>query len=131
MAHFILEYTDNIEAEADIKTLLAAVNRVLIDQGDVFPIGGIRSRAILLNHYVVADGAADDAFVHCTLKVGAGRQPAVLKRATDAVFDVVKAHFAALFERRSLALSMECVEFSEAGTYKHNNIHARFRKGAG
>jgi len=27
MAHFIVEYTDNIAAEADIKTLLAAVNR--------------------------------------------------------------------------------------------------------
>ena len=27
-----------------------------------------------------------------------------------------------------LALSMELYEFDEAGTYKHNNIHARYRK---
>jgi len=41
---------------------------------------------------------------------------------------MLKEHFAALFARRGLALSMEIVEFSEAGTWKHNNIHARFKK---
>ena len=30
--------------------------------------------------------------------------------------------------KRYLALSMELIEFSEAGTYKQNNIHSRFNK---
>jgi 5-carboxymethyl-2-hydroxymuconate isomerase len=30
--------------------------------------------------------------------------------------------------RRYLALSLEIYEFDEAGTWKHNNVHARFRK---
>ena len=44
------------------------------------------------------------------------------------LFEMIKAHFAALYARRPLALSMEIVEFSEAGTWKHNNIHARYKK---
>jgi len=41
---------------------------------------------------------------------------------------MIKAHFAALFAKRYLALSMELYEYDERGTYKHNNVHARFKK---
>lgn len=128
MAHIVVEYTDNIAAEADIAGLLVKINQVMLDQG-VFPPAGIRSRAIELKHYRVADGAADDAFVHTTVKIGAGRSAEVKKRTFDTLFEAIKGHFAELFARRSLALSMEHHEFDEGGTYKHNNIHARYRKG--
>jgi 5-carboxymethyl-2-hydroxymuconate isomerase len=128
MAHFIVEYTSNIAAEADIPALLAKANETLIAQDGVFPIGGIRSRAFELTDWCMADGAADYAFVHGTLKMGAGRTREVRQRVGDALFAMMKTHFAALYERRYLALSMEIYEFDEAGTWKHNNVHARFRK---
>lgn len=127
MPHLIFEYSDNIAAEADIDALLRKANQVLIDQGDVFPIGGIRSRAIELKHYCVADGGHDDAFVHITAKVGSGRTDDELKQGFDALFELVKAHFAELYEKRSLALSMEVYVFSRP-TYKHSNVHQRFKK---
>jgi 5-carboxymethyl-2-hydroxymuconate isomerase len=127
MPHFIVEYTANLEAEGDLPGLLRKINEAMIGQGGVFPIGGIRSRAIRLDCYRMADGAADYAFVHATLKIGAGRDEATRQRAGDALFAVMQAHFAALYERRYLALSLELVEFSEAGTWKHNNVHARFK----
>ena len=128
MPHLIIEYTANIRAEADIAALLRKANDVIIAQDGAFPIGGIRSRAIELTDYRMADGAADYAFVHATLKIGAGRSPEVKKRVCDELFEAIKAHFADLFARRYLALSMELYEFDEGGTYKHNNVHARFRK---
>lgn len=128
MAHVIVEYTANIRAEASIAALLKTVNDTLIAQAGVFPIGGIRSRAIELADYRMADGAADYAFVHVTFKLGAGRDAATKKRACDALFEAVKAHFADLYAKRLLALSMEVYEFDEGGTYKHNNVHGRFRK---
>ena len=129
MAHFIVEYTHNIAAEADIPGLLRKANEVLIAQA-VYPIGGIRSRAIELTDWCMADGAADYAFVHGTLKIGAGRSREVRQRTGDAVFEAMKAHFADLYARRYLALSLEIYEFDEAGTWKHNNVHQRFRKAA-
>ncbi|HWO97921.1 MAG TPA: 5-carboxymethyl-2-hydroxymuconate Delta-isomerase [Bacillus sp. (in: firmicutes)] len=128
MPHLIIEYTDNIKNEADIPNLLVKVNSVLIGKSHIFPIGGIRSRAIELHDYCVADGAQDDAFVHVTLKIGAGRSEEDKKVTCDELFEVIKVHFADLFAERYLALSMELIEFSEAGTYKHNNIHARYKK---
>ena len=128
MPHVVVEYTNNLRADGDIPGLLAKINQVLIDQDGVFPTGGIRSRAIELTDYAIADGKADDAFVHLTLKMARGRDAATKKRACDALFDMVKTHFGALFERRNLALSMEVHDLDEGATYRHNNIHQRFRK---
>lgn len=129
MPHLIYEITDNLDtAEADIKGLLLKSNQVLIDQGGVFPTGGIRSRVLWLRDYCVADGTVDDAFVHLTLKIGAGRSEEAKKKTGDELFAMLCQHFAALYDKRTLALSMEIVEFSEAGTWKKNNIHARYKK---
>ncbi|CAJ0738609.1 5-carboxymethyl-2-hydroxymuconate Delta-isomerase [Ralstonia edaphis] len=128
MPHVIVEYTDNLGDDARIPELLRAMNETLMAQNGVFPTGGIRSRAIKLTDYRVADGKEDDAFVHVTLKIAAGRTPETKKAACDALFEAIKAHFAEAFARRYLALSMELTEFDEGGSYKHNNIHARFRK---
>ena len=127
MPHFIIEYTDNIKEEANIPVLLEKVNKVLISKGDLFPIGGIRSRAIELKDYRIADGLEDDAFVHAALKIGAGRSNEEKQSTCEEIFETVKTHFSELYEKRYLALSMELVEFSEAGTYKQNNIHKRFK----
>ncbi|MGG1559065.1 5-carboxymethyl-2-hydroxymuconate Delta-isomerase [Geobacillus thermoleovorans] len=100
MPHFIVEYTANLGEEADIRGLLEKVHRVLIKRRDSFPIGGIRSRAIRLDEYYVADGAEDDAFVHATLKIGAGRPEQVKKEVGAELFAVMKDHFAPLFAKR-------------------------------
>lgn len=127
MPHIIVEYTDNLKPETDISLLLQSLNNVLIARSPVFPIGGIRSRAIELHDYCVADGTVDDAFVHITFKIGAGRSNEVKDEACQALFNVVIKHFEEIFSKRTLALSLELVEFSEAGTYKKNNIHKRYQ----
>ena len=128
MPHFIVEYTDNIKDEVNIAKLFEEIHKVLIAKDTVFPIGGIRSRAIEVHDYRIADGAEDDAFVHAVLKIGAGRSEDIKKEVCDALFEVIKEHFSPLMSNRYLALSMELIEFSEAGTYKQNNIHSRFKK---
>jgi len=127
MPHIIIEYTDNIKAEAKIPLLLEKIHDVIISKSPLFPIGGLRSRAIELQDYRVADGKEDDAFVHVTLKIGRGRSEEDKKKSSDELFEVIKTHFSELFSKRYLALSMELFEFSEEGTYKHNNIHQRFK----
>lgn len=126
MPHFIVEYTDNLKGELNVEQLLVDVHQILIERKEVFPIGGIRSRAIELKDYRVADGLEDDAFVHATFKIAAGRTEEVKTEVCNAIFEVIKAHFDETMNKRYLALSLEMVEFSDSGTYKQNNIHARF-----
>ena len=128
MAHAIVEWTDNLEGDADIRGLLELIAAAMRDSGGVFPWGGIRVRGIRLGDYVIADGKADDAFVNITVKMGAGRSAEFKQAFFSGLFDQVKAHFAELFDRRSIALSLYVEEADEAGSFKHNNIHKRFRK---
>jgi 5-carboxymethyl-2-hydroxymuconate isomerase len=76
----------------------------------------------------MADGEEDYAFVHVTLKIGAGRTEAQKTKVCDELFAMMIAHFTPLFAKRYIALSMELHEFDESGTYKYNNVHARFRQ---
>ncbi|MCX7892520.1 MAG: 5-carboxymethyl-2-hydroxymuconate Delta-isomerase [Burkholderiales bacterium] len=132
MPHLVVEYSANLAAAGDIAGLMPKLARVLRDQRAdgkaVYPIGGIRVRAYEARDYCVADGAPDIGFVHASLKVGAGRPAETLRATGDALFAVLKEHFAAAFAARGLAISLEVGEFSEAGTWKHNNLHARFAR---
>ncbi|WP_138763297.1 5-carboxymethyl-2-hydroxymuconate Delta-isomerase [Pseudomonas lactis] len=123
MPHFIAEYTDNLESQADLPGLFEKVHRVLGDSG-VFPLGGIRSRGVRLDTWRMADGKHDYAFVHMTLKVGHGRDLATREAVAQAVFAVITEHFAQLQAQRLLALSFEMIELHPQLNFKQNNVHA-------
>ena len=125
MPHFIAECTDNIREQADLPGLFAKVNEALATTG-IFPIGGIRSRAHWLDTWQMADGKQDYAFVHMTLKIGAGRSLESREAVGEMLFALIKAHFANLMAARYLALSFELDELHPTLNYKQNNVHALF-----
>lgn len=131
MPHLTLEYSANLAGEESIGQLCKALAHCLDAQREneqrVYPLGGIRVRALRCEQYCIADGRPDAAFLHANLKIGAGRSEAAKKATGDALFELIKQHFAAEFEKHGLALSLEINEFSEAGTWKHNNLHARLK----
>ncbi|AZF06238.1 5-carboxymethyl-2-hydroxymuconate Delta-isomerase [Pseudomonas sp. R5-89-07] len=130
MPHFIAEYTDNIEQQADLPGLFEKIHRVLGDSG-VFPLAGIRSRGVRLDTWRMADGKHDYAFVHMTLKVGHGRDQATRQAVAQALFAVITDHFAELQAQRLLALSFEVIELHPQLNFKQNNVHAFLNHPAG
>ena len=126
MPHFIAECTDNIREQADLPGLFAKVNEALAATG-IFPIGGIRSRAHWLDTWQMADGKHDYAFVHMTLKIGAGRSLESREEVGEMLFALIKTHFAALMASRYLALSFALDELHPTLNYKQNNVHALFK----
>ncbi|MEC5406038.1 5-carboxymethyl-2-hydroxymuconate Delta-isomerase [Paraburkholderia sp. MPAMCS5] len=144
MPHLTLEYSANLADAHSIGRLcdslaqcLAAQREHGSDKNDsesgnesakrVFPLGGIRVRALPCEQYCIADGNPDAAFLHANLKIAAGRSEATKRATDDALFALIKQHFATEFEQTGLALSLEINEFSEAGAWKHNNLHARLK----
>ncbi|WP_432258393.1 5-carboxymethyl-2-hydroxymuconate Delta-isomerase [Cupriavidus sp. TMH.W2] len=132
MPHLTLEYSEGLSDEDSMTLLCRKLARSLHEQkeGDkaVYPLGGIRVRALRCEEYCIADGQTDAAFLHANLKIAVGRSEAVKKATGDALFDIIKQHFAGIFEKQGLALSLEINEFSEAGTWKHNNLHTRLKR---
>nr|CAB65145.1 5-carboxymethyl-2-hydroxy-muconic acid isomerase [Klebsiella pneumoniae] len=126
MPHFFAECTDKIREQGDLPDLFSKVKDALAASG-IFPIGGICSRAHWLDTWQMADGQHDYAFVHMTLKIGAGRSLESRQDVGDMLFTLIKAHFAALMESRYLALSFELDELHPTLNYKQNNVHALFK----
>lgn len=129
MAHAIVEWTDNLEADDfRIRPLLETIARAMREADGIFPWGGIRVRGIRLTDYVIADDSGMDAFINITVKMGAGRSPGFKRSFFTGLFEQLKADLQPLFDRRYLALSLYVEETDETGSFKHNNLHARFRK---
>lgn len=122
MPHFIAEYSANLQDSVEFQDLFQQVNDFLGNTG-VFPLGGIRSRAIRLDQYRVADGKHDYAFVHMTLKVGSGRDLEIRQKVASELFALIEQFFQPLKAERLLAISFEMTELDPVLNFKSNNIH--------
>lgn len=122
MPHLIVEYSANLERDLDFGALIDALHAAALETG-VFPIGGLRVRASRREIYKIADGHADNAFIHVQARIGAGRTPEVRAKAADIIFERLKAVTAAIYATRPLGLSFEIVEIDPVGSLKHNNLH--------
>jgi 5-carboxymethyl-2-hydroxymuconate isomerase len=134
MPHLTIEYSANLRNFGGFSKLCQELAQVLVAQraqgAQVYPIGGIRVRAVVAEHWCIGDGSLlDAAFVHARLQIGAGRTDEVKQATGDALFEKLKAHFAREFDSQGLALSLEMSEMSETsehGAWKHNNLHGRY-----
>jgi 5-carboxymethyl-2-hydroxymuconate isomerase len=130
MPHFIVEYSTNIEDQVRIPELLEKLHAVAVETG-VFPLGGLRSRVIPCNQYRIADGHPDNAFVHISMRVGAGRELETLKVAGERIFAVITDHFQSLSDSGPLALSYEMREMHKDLNFRKTNIRDYMAKRAG
>lgn len=122
MAHIVIEYSAGLRQRLDLPALLAAVHQAALATG-VFPIGGVRTRAYEAEHYLIADGHPDNAFVHLSLRVGHGRDVETRKRACETIFTAACRQLAPLFEALPLGISLEMEEIDPVLTFKKNNLH--------
>jgi 5-carboxymethyl-2-hydroxymuconate isomerase len=119
MPHLTLEYTDNLDFE--IQPLLARLHEELVATGAV-NLKGIKSRAVRLTDYRIADGDLDYAFVHVNLLIREGRPLEVQQEAARRVMNVLKETFGKRFENGYLSLSVDIKEMGEGIAQTLHNI---------
>ncbi len=127
MPHFIIEYSANLDESLDVDALIDAVHVSAMATG-LFPLGGVRIRALRAAHYAVADRHPDNAFIHMTALIGSGRTLEARHEACVSIFDAVKAALAPLYDSRPLAISFEMRELEPELNFKHNNLHEHLRR---
>lgn len=129
MPHQIIEYSANLESRIDIQELVDFVHEVATGI-EVFPLGGLRTRATRRDFYKIADGHPDNAFLHLTWKLGSGRPEDVRKAAGDLMFDKLCGFLEPVSAGSPLAISFEIQEIHPILTYKKNNLreHMASRK---
>lgn len=122
MAHFILEYSSNLDSKnLALYILFEKLHQSAIDT-TLFPLAGIRSRAHCCSDYRIADGNPDYAFVHLEVKLGAGRSDAEKSSAAEAFFNTLSQHLDATYQQQGLAISFEMNELPITLKYNKNNL---------
>ena len=121
MPHLTIEYTANLESQLQLPQLIDALHSVAAGI-EAFPLAGLRTRAERRDHYRIADGHADNAFVHLTLRIAHGRSVEVRKAAGDLLFATLCHELQPLLDERPLALSLEISEIDPVLSYKGGNI---------
>jgi 5-carboxymethyl-2-hydroxymuconate isomerase len=122
MPHFTIEYSANLDQRLDMTEVVEVVRRAAIETG-IFPLGGIRVRAIRCEDYAIADGNPDLGFLDMVLRLGEGRDLATRKKAGEHVFNALSAHLDSVFKESKFALSFDMQINDKETSWKRNNIH--------
>ena len=122
MPHFTIEYSANLDARLDIDEVCEVVRRAAVETG-IFPVGGIRVRAISCTHYAIADGDNDYGFLAMLLRLCEGRDLAARKKAGEHIFRVLSAFLDPVFKSSKFALSFDMQINDKETSWKRNNIH--------
>lgn len=122
MPHFTIEYSANLDTRVDMGKVVEVVRKAAVETG-IFPLGGIRVRAIRCEHYAIADGGTDYGFLAMVLRLGEGRDLAARKQAGEHIFKALSGHLDPVFAGGKFALSFDMQINDKETSWKRNNIH--------
>jgi 5-carboxymethyl-2-hydroxymuconate isomerase len=126
MPHLTIEYSANLDGSVDMQAFCEELRRAALATG-IFETGAVRVRAVRCEHYAIADLKPENGFIDVSLRMGAGRELAVRKKASDAIFAAMTAFLAQLFDGKHFALSFEIREIDPQLSHRKNSIHERLR----
>ena len=122
MPHFTIEYSANVDSLVDMDEVVEVVREAAVET-KIFPLGGIRVRAIKCEHYAIADGRADLGFLDMVLRLGEGRDLAARRQAGDHIFKALSDYLDPVFAESKFALSFDMQINDKETSWKRNNIH--------
>jgi 5-carboxymethyl-2-hydroxymuconate isomerase len=128
MPHFTLEYSANLDALVDMGKVVEVVRKAAVETG-IFPLGGIRVRAVRCEHFAIADGNPELGFLAMVLRLGEGRDLATRKQAGEHVFKALSDYLDPVFANSKFSLSFDIQINDKEMSWKRNNIHEALKAG--
>ncbi len=121
MPHQIIEYSANLADRLDVPQLVHVMHEAAAAI-DVLPVGGLRTRAVARDHYRIADGHPDNAFISVMLRLGPGRPQAVRKAVGETLFTTLCDFLTPVFSSSPLSIAYEVDEIDAELRWKQNNL---------
>lgn len=126
MPHMTIEYSANLAGKADMQAAAHSALKAILSSG-LFELGAVRVRAYESDAYAIADQHPDNAFVHVSLRIGAGRSDEEKRAAGEVIYQAMLAQFETQLASPYFALSFEICEIDAALSWKTNAMHKRLR----
>ena len=123
MPHIVVEYSANLEKQTDMLKLVEEVHRAALQTGE-FEVAAVRTRASRREHYAIADGHPDNAFVAIWVRIAPGRSPERRKRIGQGIFDAARRHLEQVYESTPMAISLEVQDTDRSAAFRKINLQA-------
>ena len=129
MPHITIEYSANVGVHHDIAALVDAVHAAALEHG-LAPPDGLRTRAVGRDHYRVADGHHDHAFVAVAIRIGPGRDASVKSSFLETILNAAETRIASEGSPLAVAWSAELTEIDERFRINRNHVRTHIQTGA-
>ena len=127
MAHLILQYSCELEKKYDFQDLVNNLRKVMVET-TLFPVGGIRVRALPTQINSIADGDSLNVYVDLVLRMGSGRTLSDKQKIGKDLIKFLEFYFKNEIKEEYFALSLEIIDINPSLSWKLNTIHSRLKK---
>mgnify|MGYP001448060395 FL=1 len=127
MAHLILQYSCELEKKYDFQDLANNLRKVMVET-TLFPVGGIRVRALPTQINSIADGDSLNVYVDLVLRMGSGRTLSDKQKIGKDLIKFLEFYFKNEIKEEYFALSLEIIDINPSLSWKLNTIHSRLKK---
>lgn len=118
MPHCILEYSANVLDEPHVTGLLRDLHEALVGTGE-FSLADIKSRAIRHEQFLVADGAADRAFVALEIRILSGRSDEVKAQISERAAAILTRAFPRTLSGRCCSVTVQVSDIHRPSYRRH------------
>ena len=123
MPHVTIELSHNVAAHHDVDALVAAVHTAALGHG-LASLAALRTRAHITDHYRIADGSAERAFVAMHARIGPGRDHDQKRSFIEALLAAAQAEIGE--SQLTIAWSIELTELDANLRINDNQIRPAF-----
>ena len=127
MAHLILQYSCELEKKYNFQDLVNNLRKVMVET-TLFPVGGIRVRALPTQINSIADGDSLNVYVDLVLRMGSGRTLSDKQKIGKDLMKFLEFYFKNEIKEEYFALSLEIIDINPSLSWKLNTIHSRLKK---
>jgi 5-carboxymethyl-2-hydroxymuconate isomerase len=127
LPHLMVDYSPNLEDRVNFAALCNVLRLATIETG-VFPMPGVRVRAMRADHVSIADGDAAHGYIDISVRLRGGRDPGARKAATAHIFAAAKDFLNEVMSRQPIALSLEMRDIDPDLSPKYGTIRDHMNK---
>ena len=130
MPHVTIEYSANVAEHHDVASLVEAVHDAGLQHG-LAPPDGLRTRALGTEHYRIADGQRDHAYVAIAVRIGPGRETEEKQSFIETLLGAAEVAVARDPSPLAIAWSIELVEIDPELRINRNHVRTRLEEQRG
>ncbi len=106
MPHCILEHSNNIIDNPDVRSLLLGIHDILMETG-LFQRNDIKSRVIVHDQYVVGDGELSGCFVTLNICILSGRADEIKQSLAERALAFLKTAYPRSLEKLKCSITVQ------------------------